>query len=41
MVPGTTALPYVPSRGGAMCGCWARRANYGRLRGRVIPLHVS
>ena len=36
----TVTLLYVPGRGGGTCGCWARRANGMRLRGRVIPLHV-
>ena len=36
----TAALPYVPDRGGGTCGCWARRADDLRLRGRGMPLHV-
>ena len=36
----TAALPYVPGRGGGTCGCWARRVNGTRLRGRGIQLHV-
>ena len=36
----TAALPYVPGSSGGTCGCWARRANGWRLRGRGMPLHV-
>ena len=37
----TAALPYVPGCGGGTWGCWARRANGWRLRGRGMPLHVG
>ena len=36
----TPALPYLPGYDGGMCGCWARRANGARLRGRGMPLNV-